>query len=97
MKIAISTLALALLAGFPALAQTNAPALPGHASTNNLPGYQYPRIEDDNRVTFHFNAPNAQKVQVSVVSVTHDMVKGDDGVWTYTTSEPQAPGITTIG
>jgi enterochelin esterase family protein len=92
MKIAIPTLALALLAGYPAMAQTNAPALPGHASTINLPGYQYPRIEDDGRVTFQFSAPNAQKVQVSVVSVTHDMVKGDDGVWTYTTSEPQAPG-----
>lgn len=92
MKIAIPSLALALLAGYPALAQTNAPALPGHRSTINFPGVQYPRIEDDGRVTFHFRAPNAQKVQVSVVSVTHDMVKGDDGVWTYTTSEPQAVG-----
>ena len=29
---------------------------------------QYPRIEADNRVTFHFNAPNAQKVQVALVT-----------------------------
>ena len=63
-----------------------------HPSPYNFAGVQYPRIEADSRVTFRFNAPNAQKVQVSIVNVPFDMVKGDDGVWTYTTSEPQAPG-----
>ena len=29
---------------------------------------------------------------MSIVNVPFDMVKGDDGAWTYTTSEPQAPG-----
>jgi enterochelin esterase-like enzyme len=81
-------LAVALMAGLSAMAQTNQPA---HPSPLNFPGVQYPRIEADGRVTFHFNAPNAQKVQVSIVSVPFDMVKGADGVWTYT-SEPQAPG-----
>ncbi|SPE59344.1 Putative esterase (fragment) [Verrucomicrobia bacterium] len=90
MKIPI--LALTLLAGFPAMAQTSAPAVTAHPSPYNFAGVQYPRIEADSRVTFHFTAPNAQKVQVSIVSVAHDMVKGDDGVWSYTTSEPQAPG-----
>jgi len=90
MKIPI--LALTLLAGFPAMAQTSAPAVTAHPSPYNFAGVQYPRIEADSRATFHFTAPNAQKVQVSVVSVAHDMVKGDDGVWSYTTSEPQAPG-----
>jgi len=90
MKIPI--LALTLLAGFPAMAQTSAPAVAAHPSPYNFAGVQYPRIEADSRATFHFTAPNAQKVQVSVVSVAHDMVKGDDGVWSYTTSEPQAPG-----
>jgi enterochelin esterase family protein len=90
MKIPI--LALALLAGFPAIAQTNAPGDSAHPSPYNFPGTQYPRIEADGRVTFHFKAPNAQKVQVSIVNVPCDMVKGDDGEWTYTTSEPQAPG-----
>jgi enterochelin esterase family protein len=84
-------LALTLAAGLPALAQMNAPAITGHPSSCNFPGVQYPRIEDDSRVTFHFTAPSAQKVQLSIVSKTFDMVKGDDGVWTYT-SEPQAPG-----
>ena len=63
-------------------------------------GVQYPRIEEDSRVTFHFNAPTAQKVQVALVTsgsnslnpLPYDMVKGDDGVWTYTTKEPQSPG-----
>jgi enterochelin esterase family protein len=80
------------MAGLPAMAQTNAPAGAAHPSPYNFAGVRYPQIEADGRVTFHFTATNAQKVQVSVVSVTHDMVKGDDGVWTYTTSGPMAPG-----
>ena len=62
-----------------------------HVSPYNLSGAQYPRIEADSRVTFRFNAPDAQKVQVSVVNVAYDMIKGTDGVWTYT-SEPQDKG-----
>jgi enterochelin esterase-like enzyme len=62
-----------------------------HTSPYNLYGAKYPRIEADSRVTFRFNAPNAQKVQVSIVNVPFDMVKGEDGVWTYT-SEPQDKG-----
>ncbi len=63
-------------------------AAEAHPSPYNLYGAQFPRIETDSRVTFRFNAPDAQKVQVSIVNVPYDMVKGDDGVWTYT-SEPQ--------
>jgi enterochelin esterase family protein len=62
-----------------------------HPSPYNLYGNQYPRIEADNRVTFKFYAPNAQKVQVSIVNVPYDMVKGEDGVWSYS-SEPQDLG-----
>ncbi|MBN2029645.1 esterase [bacterium] len=62
-----------------------------HPSPNNLYGGQYPRIEADSRVTFQFKAPDAQKVQVAIANVPYDMVKGDDGVWTYT-SEPQDYG-----
>ena len=84
----------AILAGGICSAQTSnasAAAFAAHPSPYNFPGVQYPRIEADSRVTFHFNAPNAQKVQVSIVNVTFDMIKGEDGVWTYT-SEPQPPG-----
>jgi len=62
-----------------------------HPSPYNLYGNQFPRIEADSRVTFKFYAPNAQKVQVSIVNVPYDMVKGDNGVWSYT-SEPQDLG-----
>jgi enterochelin esterase-like enzyme len=62
-----------------------------HPSPYNLYGAKFPRIETDARVTFRFNAPYAKKVQVSIANVAFDMVKGDDGVWTYT-SEPQDKG-----
>jgi enterochelin esterase-like enzyme len=62
-----------------------------HPNPYNLYGAKYPFIESDSRVTFHFNAPDAKMVQVSITNVPHDMVKGEDGVWTYT-SEPQDKG-----
>ena len=76
----------------PPVATAGAPAIPAHPSPYNFPGTQYPRIESDNRVTFHFSAPTAQKVEVCIVSKNFDMVKGADGVWTYTTADPMAPG-----
>jgi enterochelin esterase family protein len=97
MKKIILALALTVMTGYAVLAQS------GQASNNfnvvdsvrpspyNLYGNQFPRIEADRRVTFKFYAPNAQKVQVSIVNVPFDMTKGDDGVWTYT-SEPQDLG-----
>ena len=62
-----------------------------HPSPYNLYGAKYPRVEADSRVTFQFKAPDAQKVQVAIANEPFDMVKGDDGVWTYT-SEPQDYG-----
>jgi enterochelin esterase-like enzyme len=87
-----SVVLLLAAAVLPTLAQTAPPNAPGVPSAYNFARVQYPRILDDGRVAFRFSAPDAQKVQISIVSVTHDMVKGDDGTWTYTTSEPQAPG-----
>jgi enterochelin esterase-like enzyme len=63
-----------------------------HPSPYNFPSAQYPRIEADNRVTFQFRAPDAQKVQISIASTPFDMVKGENGVWTYTTKDPQDLG-----
>lgn len=63
-----------------------------HPSPYNLYNAQYPRIEADGRVTFRFNAPSAQNVKVSIVNVPYDMIKDDNGVWTYTTGEPQDLG-----
>jgi enterochelin esterase-like enzyme len=73
------------------LRSASAPAVPAHPSPYNFARVQYPQIEADSRVTFRFKAPDAKKVQVSIVNVPFDMVKGDDGVWSYT-SAPQAPG-----
>ncbi len=67
------------------------PDVAAHASPLNFPGVRYPWIGSDSRVTFHFSAPDAQKVQVAIANVPYDMVKGDGGTWTYT-SDPQAPG-----
>lgn len=97
MKKTILALALSVLTGYAVFAQS------GQASNNfnvvdsvrpspyNLYGNQFPRIEADRRVTFKFYAPNAQKVQVSIVNVAFDMTKEENGVWTYT-SEPQDLG-----
>ena len=75
----------------PPVAPASAPAVAAHPSPYNFSNVQYPRIEADSRVTFRFNAPDAKRVQVSIVNVPFDMVKGSDGAWTYT-SAPQAPG-----
>ena len=63
-----------------------------HANPYNFPGRQFPRIEADNKVTFQFSAPDAEKVQVAVAGTAQDMTKGENGVWTYTTPEPQDLG-----
>src|SRR3982750_1218036 len=52
----------------PPMAPANPPAGTAHPSPYNFPGVQFPRIEADNRVTFRFTAPTAQKVQVGLVS-----------------------------
>ncbi len=70
----------------------SAPDLAAHPSPLNIPGVEFPRIESDSRVTFHFLAPNAQRVQVSINNVPYDMVKGANGVWTYTTAQPEPYG-----
>ena len=51
-----------------------------HPSAYNFPSAAFPRIEADNRVTFQFKAPDAQKVQVSIANRPFDMVKGENGV-----------------
>jgi hypothetical protein len=64
----------------PPLASASAAAIPAHPSPNNYPGVEFPRIEADYRVTFHFKAPDAQKVQVSINNTAFDMTKGAECV-----------------
>ena len=66
-------------------------AIAGNPSPYNIYGAKFPRIDAGNTVTFQFRAPDALKVQVAINNVAKDMVKGADGVWTYT-SEPQDLG-----
>ncbi len=54
-------------------------------STLNAPGAQYPCVYPDHRATFRLVAPDAQKVQVRIAK-GFDMVKGEDGAWTVTTT-----------
>jgi len=54
-------------------------------SSLNIPGAQYPCVYPDHRATFRLVAPDAQKVQVRI-GKGFDMVKGEDGAWTVTTT-----------
>jgi enterochelin esterase-like enzyme len=54
-------------------------------SALNIPGASYPCVYPDHRATFRLVAPDAQKVQVKV-GKDFDMLKGDDGAWTVTTT-----------
>jgi enterochelin esterase family protein len=54
-------------------------------STANIAGQEYPKINSERRAQFRIKAPDAKDVSVSIgkpLTVT----KGDDGVWTITTS-----------
>lgn len=57
----------------------------------NQLGQQYPQVNSQGYARFRINAPQAQSVSVSVGRLT--LTKGDDGVWTGTTAQPQDPGF----
>ena len=86
---------LSLLAVAPAWAQTAQDE--SRPATSNVRNAQYPRVHPDGRVTFRYNAPDAQRVQLhpggpSLAPERLDMVRDEDGVWTVTTP-PAAPGL----
>ena len=58
---------------------------------SNSPGYEFPRIDNDNRAIFRVRAPNAKKVQVDLGGL-QDMTMGTDSVWTVIT-KPLVPGF----
>jgi len=60
------------------------PANYGRPATTNLQGADYPRIDDQRRVTFRFYAPQARRVTVQIAG-GFDMTRGDDGFWWVTT------------
>src|SRR6478672_5412896 len=84
----IQILSLALLGCSACLAQGADECKP---SSLNIPGAPYPCVYPDRRVMFRVSAADAQKVQVRLGG-THDMTKGQDGLWTVTIP-PQVIGF----
>ena len=66
-------------------------------SEMNQPGQQYPMVNSQGYARFKIKAPNAQAVNVSLglggARGGTDLVKGDDGFWTGTTSAPMDEGF----
>src|SRR6185295_2879191 len=65
-------------------------------AVSNVGNSEYPKISDDQRVTFRLKAPKAAKVQLQggagLAKTLIDLDRGDDGVWTVTTP-PAFPGF----
>lgn len=59
-------------------------------ASTNIPGAEYPRIDNQRRAIFRVQAPEAQSVVVSLGNTA--LTKGDDGFWTGTTA-PLDPGF----
>src|SRR5687768_3857409 len=66
------------------------------AAPSNLPNAEFPRIGSDLSVTFRLKAAEAEQVKLEggagLVKEPLAMTRGDDGVWTITTS-PAVPGF----
>jgi len=92
MKTAI--LALALLTGLPALAQTNEPVVEDFTpSSLNQPGKLYPAVNSEKRVRARIVAPQAQSVALQFLGgATYPLTKSDDGAWVGVT-RPQDEGF----
>ncbi len=92
MKTAI--LSLTLLAGLPALAQTNEPVVEDFKpSSLNQPGKQYPQVNSERRVRARVVAPQAQNVVFDFLGgAKYPLTKGEDGAWVGTT-RPQDEGF----
>lgn len=58
---------------------------------SNTPGYDFPRIDKENKAIFRLRAPNANKVQVSLNGM-NDGVMDADSFWTIVT-KPLPPGF----
>jgi enterochelin esterase-like enzyme len=90
-------IALALLAGLPAMAQTNQPVVEDFKpSTLNQPGQQYPQVNSQHYARFRIVAPRAQSVTVGLGlggSGGTALTKADDGAWVGTTAGPMDEGF----
>jgi enterochelin esterase-like enzyme len=65
-------------------------------STLNQPGQEYPQVNSQGYARFKINAPNAQKVHVSLGLGGRggtELTKGEDGFWVGTTEGPLDEGF----
>lgn len=60
-------------------------------STLNQPGQEYPQVNSQGYARFRIVAPQAQTVSVNIGRT--QLVKGEDGAWTGTTSQPLDEGF----
>ena len=70
-------------------AQTTADS--GVSASTNVPGADFPKIQGDLSVTFHFHAPKAQTVGLQL-DKHYDMTRDAKGDWSVTT-DPHVPGF----
>jgi enterochelin esterase-like enzyme len=85
-------LSMLLLSGAACLAQGPSAASDAKPSSLNLPGQRYPQVDSQRRATFQLRAPDATTVKIHLVDDEYDMVKGANGVWSFT-SEPMDVGF----
>ena len=85
---------LALLAGLPAVAQTNEPVVEDFKpSSLNQPGKQYPQVNSERRVRARVVAPQAQSVVFEFLGgAKYPLTKSEDGAWVGVT-RPQDEGF----
>lgn len=55
------------------------------ASSTNVPGYEYPRLDKERCAYFRFHAPKASKLQVDCCGKKYDMQKDENGFWSVKT------------
>lgn len=86
-------LALSILAGLSAWAQTSQPAAEDFKpSSYNQPGKQYPQVNSERRMRARLVAPQAQTVLLDIGGVRYPLTKGEDGAWVGD-SAPQDEGF----
>ncbi|HLP18324.1 MAG TPA: alpha/beta hydrolase-fold protein [Bacteroidota bacterium] len=72
------------------IAQTTVVPTDSKPASTTIAGADYPRVDAERRVIFHFRAPGAQSVSVSLGNIA--LTKSEDGFWNGTT-QPQDPGF----
>src|SRR5512141_1431944 len=90
-------LSVALLAGLPAMAQTNQEVLEDFKpSSLNQPGQEYPQVNSQRYARFRIVAPQAQSVSVSLGlggGRGTTLTKDTNNVWVGTTAGPMDEGF----